>query len=171
VSVASEVARILSDRFVELARARATSRAIKNNLFVVMDEELATAHVVAGPYWARYYHDGRGIVLPTEARVLVWFKDSRQDPRRNDSPTFVGRRLTKEEFKNAKDAGLLVIARRSGPSRPNPFFTLAAGDLEAELPALSPAIDTAVLQGLRDAGVPGVESPIATDPAVFRLGF
>lgn len=76
-------------------------------------------------YWAVFYHDGRRGFGPKRAQVLVWFKNPADDPR------FSGgypvrrseiKRLTRSQFYNALRAGKLIVARRVGPARAQPFF-------------------------------------------------
>lgn len=90
-------------------------------------------------YWARYYHDGRGPVLPQQAEFIVFFRDPTDDPRHGgDYPERRSeiRQLSPAEF----EYGLMLnqIARANGAPEPmivmrtRDFQALAVGPAEGE---------------------------------------
>ena len=93
-------------------------------------------------YWAVYYHEGRRVIRPVSASVLVWFRNPNNDPRLKGgkSPVYKSdvRRLTKAQFqfwsnenRKARRRGApvpMVVSKRSPiAGRPsflgNPFFS------------------------------------------------
>lgn len=76
-------------------------------------------------YWAVFYHDGRRGFGPKRSQVLVWFKNPADDPRYSGGyPVRRSqiRRLNSAQFYRALRAGKLIVARRVGPARAQPFF-------------------------------------------------
>ena len=169
---ATRVAAAFAQTFIEIVRKQDISRTIKKNLIVLLDDVTATAEVVATPYWAAYYHNGRGIVVPRRAQMLVWFEDPDQDPRKPTNVFRPGRRLTKEEFKAAEAAGLLIITKRAGPAGPHPFFKDAEPDFSAQVNLIaSGMLNSEISRQLQAAGIRGTAgTPFVEKPAILRLG-
>ena len=69
-------------------------------------------------YWALYLNDGRGVVRPQDAKVLVWFQDPTDDPRTGNGRRFpVRARNRKKLSKEAYYAGLRENVRREHAGR------------------------------------------------------
>jgi len=92
-----------------------------------------TGHLFVNPYWAVYFHDGRGPISKRRGR-LVWFKDRREDPRlrggRTPDRAKDLRRLTAEQFREARLADKIYVRRSVGPVSPTPFFSNTGGMAE-----------------------------------------
>lgn len=100
------------------------------------------AMVLGTPYfWAYYYHQGRGPVVPVHKTWLVWFPNPDHDPRiggpsRNYPKRPADRkRLTKEQFAHGLMMNRLlgtpddpmpymVISKLSRPAKGRPFFEI-----------------------------------------------
>ena len=110
------------------------SRTLAEAMQILQQQQGLRRHI-AGIYiphfWAVYLHDGRGAVTPKQARVLVWYKDRREDPRLQGGHTPERAhgipRLTKQQFQRDRLAGRLVVAKKSGPTVGNPFFENSPG--------------------------------------------
>lgn len=132
----------LGEAELERVRVLIGSKTLRAALDLLVDASEGTAHLVVPHYWAVYYHDGRGAVVPRSASKLVFF----EDPLLND-PRLAGRfperasevrRLTREEYeeglaRNAERrvAGLppfMFVVDAVGPSRPRPFFDQLANN-------------------------------------------
>lgn len=87
-----------------LAQARAEAPKVTGNLrynHKVVRLPKRVAHLLGDTFYAHWVHDGRGPVVPKVAKALRW--------------------VTK--------AGVVVYARRSGPSKPNPWLVRACQKL------------------------------------------
>lgn len=88
-------------------------------------------------YWAWPYFLGRGPVAPVRARVLVWYRDHRQDPRFNPPPVRVSQRrrlnLPRDEFNALVRSGELIVRRFAGPAAPQFDFLAAVSRQPARL--------------------------------------
>lgn len=94
-------------------------------------------------YWAIYLNDGRGVVRPVDARVLVWFQNPKDDPRTDFGRRYPvryrkRRRLSQadyyrglEENRRRYEAGLepfMIVRsldgseRLAGPAEPKHFM-------------------------------------------------
>lgn len=78
-------------------------------------------------YYARPYHDGWRHVA---GKQHIWFTDWRLDPRIAEAPEPTTepqqlRPLTKAEFLNARERGVLVISTAASSFQGNPFFSNA----------------------------------------------
>ena len=167
---ATRVAAVFANMLVDLVKQQAISKTIKKNLFVLLDDVTSKAEVVAAPYWAGFYHEGRGIVVPKDNQVLIWFKDPDEDPRKPSNVFRPGRKLTKSEFRFAKDAGLLVITTRAGPSVAHPFFTDAEPELFSRLDAVALGmIEAEVFRLMADEEIRGITSQFRETPARMKL--
>ena len=94
-------------------------------------------------YWALYYHDGRGPVLPKRASMIIYYRDPKDDPRLTSGyPVRMSdiKRLTRQQYLagllenklrfRANPGGgtmqFMVVVPSTGPTRPGksyPFFT------------------------------------------------
>lgn len=88
-------------------------------------------------YWAWPYFLGRGPVAPLRARVLVWYRDHRQDPRFNPPPVRISQRrrlnLPRDEFNALVRSGELIVRPFSGPAGPQQGFLAAVQRQPARL--------------------------------------
>jgi hypothetical protein len=133
-------------------RSRQLRRAINRQIITISAEE-AGGKLNVPHYWAIYYHEGRQVIRPVSASMLVWFRNPNNDPRLKGglSPVYRSdiRKLTKAEFqfwseenRRARKRGapvpMIVVKRspRSGqPSwKGNPFFSDKPGGGLAGLP-------------------------------------
>jgi hypothetical protein len=160
------IAADLAEQFLEVVKRRVQSQTIRDNLVILNGPDPSEVRIVALPYWSAWYHNGRGIVEPSGAHILVWYKDPSQDPRKPTNIFAPGRRLTKEEFQSASKAGLLVITKRAGPSTPHPFFDEAMVEFASQFVlATEKDVNAAVMAQLREAGVPGLGPRAHNEPA------
>ena len=167
---ATRVAAVFANMLMDLVRQQDISRTIKKNLFVLLDDVTSTAEVIAAPYWAGWYHEGRDIVIPKDKQVLIWFKDPELDPRKPSNVFRPGRRLTKREFRFAKDADLLIITTRAGPSVAHPFFKDAEPELFARLdPVAAAMLDAEVFRLMREEEIQGITTQFVEKPARMKL--
>jgi len=168
---ATRVAAVFANMLMDIVRKdESTSKTIRKTLFVLLDDVTSTANVVAAPYWAGFYHDGRGIVVPKDNQVLIWFKDPDLDPRKPSNVFRPGRRLSKSEFRFARDAGLLIITTKAGPSKAHPFFKNAEQELFGRLDSVALAMVTAeVFRLMREEEIRGIETEFRETPARMRL--
>lgn len=94
---------------------------------------VATRHLYIPHYWARIVHDGRAAMSAaavTRGGIFVWYKNPRLDPRnRGRYPVRASarRHLSRSEFRRDKAAGRIIVARRVGPMKGNPFFLNSTG--------------------------------------------
>ena len=64
-------------------------------------------------YWAVYLDQGRGVVKPSSAKVLVWFQNPKDDPRTNGGRNYPVRRRDVRRLSRAQyRAGLRENTRR-----------------------------------------------------------
>jgi hypothetical protein len=169
---ATRVAAVFANMLVDLVKQQDISRTIKKNLFVLLDDVTSTAEVVAAPYWAGFYHEGRGIVVPRDKQVLIWFKDPELDPRKPSNVFRPGRRLTKAEFRFAKDAGLLIITKlaRSSFANKHPFFTDAEPELFSRLdPVALAMLNSEVFRLMREEQIRGITAQFTEPAARMKL--
>lgn len=167
---ATRVAAVFANTLMDIIQEQDISRTIKKNLFVLLDDVTSIAQVVAAPYWAGFYHEGRGIVVPKDKQVLIWFKDPELDPRKPSNIFRPGRRLTKAEFKFARDAGLLIITNRAGPSVAHPFFRDAEPEFFGRLDPIAFAMTSAeVFRLMKEEDIRGIENEFREPPATMRL--
>jgi hypothetical protein len=120
---------------MERVKAFIGSKTLRDALELIVDAPEARAELFIPHYWAVYYHDGRGPLVPVNANKLVFFADPKDDPRLvNGYPVRATDiiRLTKEDYQ----AGLAENARRRangegpfmfvldtvGPAKARPFF-------------------------------------------------
>ena len=106
------------------------SKTLRNSLRTVVDFSGNRGRLNIPYYWARYYHDGRGPVYPVYKKWLVWFKDPRKDPRLAQGYPMtrtqaMSRRLRMSPavFSALRQSGDIIVVKRSGPAKANPFFT------------------------------------------------
>lgn len=120
----------------EEARPNIPSRQLRRQLKIkrIADDKV---NVSLEPYWAYWVHEGRGAFSASQGKLLIWFRNPRNDPRlrQGRSPNRRGelRKLTKQEFaywsrknREAKRAGRVLpmnVARSVGPVKPSRFFT------------------------------------------------
>ena len=155
---------------VKHIRPKIKSKTLRAALRFEVDQLLRGVDLFVPHYWAIYLHDGRGVVRPKRASVLVWFPNIRNDPRVAGGlqyPIRVNqiRKLTKAQFRKGlelnktrpKDDPYMVIAMVSGPTkRPqNPFFKNGLKDF-------IPQIDTLVEKALDRMAVK-IAKPITID--------
>jgi hypothetical protein len=76
------------------------SEALRNGLRLLQRHSSTGAELFIPHYWAIYVHDDRQPFGPRRAKVLVWFADPKDDPRRpNDVVRFSDwRSLKRQEF-------------------------------------------------------------------------
>lgn len=171
---ATRVAAAFAGILVDLVKQQPISRTVKSNLLVLLDDAITTAEVVAAPYWAGWYHEGRGVVLPRNGQVLIWFKDPELDPRKPTNVFRPGRKLTPQEFSAARKADLLIITTRSplkgDGSTPHPFFTNAEPELFSRLDAVAlTMVTTEVFRLMTEEQIRGLTGPFREAPATVRL--
>jgi hypothetical protein len=122
----------------ELERVRVTigSSTLRNALRLIIVESEARANLFIPHYWAVFYHDGHGTILPRKARKLVFFDDPNDDPRLNsgESPERAAdlRRLTEEQYREGLrrnrdraargERPFMYVVDSLGPRKPTPFF-------------------------------------------------
>jgi hypothetical protein len=107
------------------------SRQLARNMetFVVTPEE---GWLFCDPYWAIYFHDGRGAI--TKARgSLVWFRNRSADPRLRGGRTPNRARdlkklnLSREEFAQKVRDGEIYVRNRVAGVEATPFFSNTGG--------------------------------------------
>jgi hypothetical protein len=111
------------------------SRTLREALEVRVDAPLGLAELFIPHYWAVYYHDGRGPLVPVNATKLVFFSDPRDDPRLIAGYPVRATdivRLTKEDYQlglqeNARrrlagEPPFMIVVDAVGPAKPKPFF-------------------------------------------------
>ena len=91
-----------------------------------------TGRIHVPHYWALFVHDGRLPFSMPFGHYMVWFKDPHLDPRLTGGKTPERasqlRHLTAEQFKEAVELGLVIVARRIRKATPpTPFFENGAG--------------------------------------------
>ncbi len=126
-----------------MARKAIPSQTLKDAL-VFEKITLSKARLFIPHYWAIYQHDGRGVVLPRRATVLVYYADPADDPRLVDGyPVRLsdirrlsfadwaeGWRRNREMEKSNPGGGpmqFMIVRDASGPTSPMksyPFFTV-----------------------------------------------
>lgn len=82
-------------------------------------------------YWATYYHDGSGPITMPKGRYMVWFKDSKDDPRlKGGYPVKRAniRRLdiSSKRFTQLVKEGKLIVRRSVGRRKGHPFLPAAS---------------------------------------------
>lgn len=169
---AVQLATLLAGEFLKIVQDTTQSRKIRDNLVVVVDPTITTGFVVAEPYWARFYHDGRGVVPhdgPKSPGVLVWYKNPDNDPRLPSGGAIRAidvRRLTKPEFDDALKNGLIVISKSAGPAPAHPFFLQAEADFVAQIDGLAVGL---LVEWLQD-NMP-THGEVETSKATLRIKF
>jgi len=144
VAFTRRLARVLAEdaRAWAEPEIRRHSKTLADALQVLSKTEgVARSRVYLDHYWAVYVHDGRGAPFgPTKARVLVWFRNPKNDPRlKNGYPVRAGiRRLSKDEIifwqgenRQARKLGLplpmIVTPMVKNRTQPTLFFENEAG--------------------------------------------
>lgn len=124
----------LSDKALTVSRIAARrSSTISNSMKVRYSKEAnqISINVEVPIYWARWYHYGRGPVHAKPGKVLVWFKNPKQDPRisggypaRKRSDV---RRLNKREFYEYlyQDPRPIYVRESVGPWKGDRFIPRA----------------------------------------------
>lgn len=120
-----------------------TSRQLRKHMYYQsgsISRKSASGRVISRPYWSLYYHEGRQVIRPVSASVLVWFRNPKDDPRLNngESPVYRSqiRKMTRDQFQYwsrrnkqyPKGQQPMIVAKRSPRSgqpsfRGNPFFS------------------------------------------------
>jgi hypothetical protein len=127
----------LSQRALEILRPQIKPKSLREGAKVILNGD-GEIEVTFEHFWAALYHDGHGPSLARRGRYLVWFRVPERDPRytKGYPPRTKNeiRRLTKEEFRQAKDAGDIVISRISRGWKGDPFLDrfLELGDTKFE---------------------------------------
>jgi len=125
---ARRVTRNLAREAFRRVRAAVQSETLRAALRVQQGRRGGQMWLGVPHYWAVFYHDGRRGFGPRRSRVLVWFKNPNDDPRAPNRQYPVRRsqikRLTREQFYSALREGKLIVARRTGPARAQPFFRI-----------------------------------------------
>ncbi|MCP4897872.1 MAG: hypothetical protein GY906_12945 [bacterium] len=138
----------MARRAAAIARPLIPSRTLRKALqikYVRSGVQIFRAYLVIPHYWALYVHDGRGGFGPRRARVLVWFRDPRNDPRTDGATNYPVRegdirRLTRSEFYHGvamnhrhgtpdNPMPYMVIAKWRGGDKPQPFFSEGLANL------------------------------------------
>lgn len=116
-----ELVQLLSDAAVAYARPRIHSKTLSNAIFSFVQSDTKGGAQIPH-YWAVYLNDGRGSFGPVSKKVLIYFRDPKDDPRLKGgvSPERYAsvRSLTTAEFRFW--AGKNTLARRDG--RPVPMI-------------------------------------------------
>lgn len=144
----------------ELARVESLigSTTLRTALELLVDANEGQAHLFIPHYWAEFYHDGRGSVVPVDARFLVYFTNPADDPRlAGGYPERVKDiiRLTKDQWEeglaiNAERRAsggppYMIVVPRVGPAAPHPFFDeLAEGASERATPLVLEVFNNAI---------------------------
>lgn len=116
------------------ARRACPSLTLRESMRVVhVDRENVRLHVPQ--YWAVYYHDGRGPVFPLTAKLIIYFRNPREDPRLDNGFPIRAtdiKRLTPQQWRDglrrnaaARAAGVpepMIVAPFTGPAIGHPFF-------------------------------------------------
>jgi hypothetical protein len=107
------------------------------------------------PYWAVYAHDGRPAqVRPKGKGPFIWFPNRAEDPRlvggrtpnrakdlRHLKIRAKGGDFTRSEFFQKIAQGEIIVTRRVGPTKPQPFFSNdAGGGMEGFLDMMRPEL-------------------------------
>lgn len=97
-------------------------------------------------YWVRFVNDGRRAISLTKPRQMIFFKDPADDPRlTSDYPKRLStrRKLTHDEFKKAREAGLLIVTQKVDRVAPTRF-------LEAGISAARDLVPRRVLETIQE---------------------
>lgn len=126
----------ISRRALDLLRPRIRPRSLREGAEVSLNAA-GEIEVTFPFFWASFYHDGHGPSVARRGRVLVFFRVPEDDPRyRRFPPRTLSdvRRLTREEFREAKAAGDIVITRFARGWRGDPFLNtfIDLGDAKIE---------------------------------------
>jgi hypothetical protein len=128
----------ISRRALDLLRPRIKPRSLREGAEVVLNAN-NEIEVQFPFFWASFYHDGHGPSVARRGRILVFFRVPERDPRyRRFPPRTVQdvRRLTKEEFRQAKAADEIVIARMTRGWKGDPFLNTFVGLGDARLESI-----------------------------------
>lgn len=132
------------------ARPKIPSSTLRRDLRSEVDpfshSEVGSVRLRVSYYWSLYVHDGRRPFSMPPGRMMVWWRNPRDDPRlrRGITPRRLGqlRRLTKAQFAEALEErrrwiasggdpyrSPVVITRAvRRPTRPTPFFGNSPGE-------------------------------------------
>lgn len=136
------------------AKGFCTSRQLRASMYrkeTLSTGKKATGRILVPQYWAKYKHNGRDMVKPVSANMLVWFRDPKDDPRltNGQSPIYRSeiKALTNGQWKywsgrnkrarRAKQPVPMIVRKSVGPmasQKRNPFFSDAPGGGLAGLP-------------------------------------
>lgn len=108
-----------------IARAAPTNRfgRLKDSFRFIANGRTVTVYSIY--YWARFVNDGRKAINLRDGRVMMFFKDPELDPRISDDyprSRAARKRLTKQEAREAKASGELVVTTSVGPVGPLRFI-------------------------------------------------
>jgi len=84
-------------------------------------------------YWSKAYHDGRDAIHLKDDRVMIYYKDPKDDPRLNTSfPNYPirrsdRRRLLRSTISADQKAGKLIVTKKVGSTTGHPFFSDSGG--------------------------------------------
>lgn len=122
----TQLARAVRDSIARATPERAFGRLKESFRFIVTKQRVTIYSVY---YWARFANDGRRAIT---GKTMMFFRDPEDDPRVDgDYPRkrATRRRLTREEAKNARDEGLLIVTQSVASAPPMKF--IQAGVAEA----------------------------------------
>ena len=132
------LARRLSAEAARIVRPRIPSRTLARALKQIPPENrqgFVSAGLLIPHYWAVYVHDGRGPSGPRRSKVLIFWRNRRQDPRLRgrggQTPERLSQvqRLTEAQYRRALEQR--NAARRAG--RPSPvIFVRSTGRVAAQ---------------------------------------
>jgi len=116
-----------SRRYILRRGGAHVSRQVADDMKAVVQSS-TKGYLYVDPYWALYYHDGRG---PIVGKNMIWFKNPKLDPRLNAGRTpnrYRNKRsLTKDQFREARKQGHIIVRSRVAGVRPTPFFSNTGG--------------------------------------------
>jgi hypothetical protein len=163
------------------ARKVIPSKTLKQAVF--FREDTPTSGGVYIPhYWAVYLHDGHGRVYPKGGKFLVWFRDSKDDPRLPSGYTperyAQTQHLTRAAFergladnKRARELGMpepMIVRKSSGPAPSTDFFSNEKG-FKGFSRNVNDALNGEVLDHIRELLGPDVFK-VKKDKAVLVIG-
>lgn len=133
--------RVLSRSALRFVKPKIPSRTLRSAAVArLLSDRHADIHIPH--FWAIYVHDGRRPFTMPAGKVMVWFKNPKDDPRLRDGKLPVRRKqlrkLTRDEFFELLDRNRQAIAEGREPpvviaraikkdTLPRPFFSNRSG--------------------------------------------